>query len=244
MRLKSALKGGSAGQTNFLCNAVRAQRPTLATQQPTPPGVAYRYYNRGVDLAAIVALLEQYRYLILFPLACIEGPMLAFVAGSLIPLGYFEPLPLFLVLVAGDVVPDIIYYYIGYYGSKKNFIERHGSKVGLHGDRLDTVQSLWHTHTHKTMFFSKFAYGLSTPLLISAGLVHLPFRRFWTSSVPLSIAQYAVLVALGYFFGDYFSKVEDWLTRVQLLIAGAVVVGVGYYLFTRSIRKQFRASQE
>ena len=65
-----------------------------------------------MDLAAIILLLEQYRYFILFPLACFEGPMVAFVAGTLIPLGYFSPLPLFAVLVLADVIPDISYYFL------------------------------------------------------------------------------------------------------------------------------------
>ncbi len=197
-----------------------------------------------MDFAAIIALIEQYRYLILFPLAWIEGPMLAFITGSLIPLGYFSPIPLFLILVAGDVIPDITYYFLGRFGGKLEFVKRHSWKVGLNGERLDTIKNLWFTHTHKTMLVSKFAYGLSTPLLITAGLIHLPFRRFWTSSVPLSIAQYVFLIALGYFFGGYFSEVKDTLTRVQLLIAAVAVVGIVYYLITRSVRAQFLKSQK
>ncbi len=197
-----------------------------------------------MDFATIVALLEQYRYLILFPLACFEGPILAFIAGSLVPLGYFHLVPLFLVLIAGDVVPDVTYYFIGRFGGRTEFVKRHSAKVGLNGDRLETIKRLWFTHTHKTMLVSKFAYGLSTPLLITAGLVHLPFRRFWTSSLPLSAAQFAFLLALGYFFGGYFSEVEDTLTRVQLLIAAVVVVGGVYYLITRSVRAEFLKSQK
>lgn len=192
-----------------------------------------------MELAALIALLEQYRYFVLFPLACLEGPILGFITGSLIPLGYFHPLPLLLVLVAADVIPDMLYYSAGRFGKRANLIERVGRKVGLTPERFGMLERLWHVHTVKSMLITKFSYGLSTPLLITAGLVHLPFRRFVVLSAALALLQYSVLVALGYFFGQYFAQVEGTLVRVQLLIAAAVVVFVGYYFFTRSVRRRF-----
>lgn len=192
----------------------------------------------------LVHLIEQYRYLILFPIACIEGPMVAFVAGTLIPLGYFNPLFLFFVLVMADVVPDVGYYGMGRFGKRASLVERLGPKIGVTPDRFDLVRRLWFGHTFKTMAITKFAYGLSTPLLISAGLVHLPFRKFWTSTIPLSMLQYSVLLTLGYFFGSSYSLVESTLTRVEMVVAAAVIIGGLYYYFTNKVRTTFLAAQK
>ena len=192
-----------------------------------------------MELAAIVALLEQYRYLILFPLACFEGPMLGFITGSLIPLGYFHPVPLFVTLVLADVIPDIAYYFFGRWGKKKSLVETIGPKLRVTPERFELVRDLWHTHPFKTMAITKFAYGLSTPLLITAGLAHLPFRIFWQYSAVLAAFQYSVLVGLGYFFGGYFATVESAFVRAELLVAAAVVVFAGYYVVTRSVRSKF-----
>ena len=192
-----------------------------------------------MELAAIIALLEQYRYLVLFPLAAVEGPILGFVSGSLLALGYFSLLPLYATLILADVIPDITYYFIGRFGKKKGLVERVGGKVGVTPERFETLHTLWHTHSVKAMMITKFSYGLSTPLLIIAGLVHLPLRRFVVLSTLLAMLQYGVLIALGYFLGDYFSEVEDFLTRIQIIVAGVVVVGVLYYLFTSSVRRKF-----
>ena len=192
-----------------------------------------------MDLAAIVLLLQQYRYFILFPLAAFEGPMVSFVAATLIPLGYFSPLPLFIVLVLADVIPDITYYFFGRWGEKKSLIEKVGSKLKVTPERFEAVRNLWHTHPFKTMAMTKFAYGLSTPLLITAGLVHLPFNTFWKYSAILAAFQYSVLIGLGYFFGGYFAAVESTLARIQLLVAAAAVVFVAYYFFTRRVRSRF-----
>ena len=192
-----------------------------------------------MELAAVIALLEQYRYFILFPLACFAGSMLGFITGTLIPLGYFSPVPLIATLILADVIPDISYYFFGGWGKEKSLIEKIGPKLKITPERFELVRNLWHTHPFKTMAITKFAYGLSTPLLITAGLVHLPFRTFWKYSAVLALFQYSVLVGLGYFFGGYFATIESIFVRVEILVAAVVVVFAGYYLITRSVRSQF-----
>lgn len=192
-----------------------------------------------MDLAAVIVLLQQYRYFIVFPLACFEGPMIAFVAATLIPLGYFSPLPLFIVLVLADVLPDISYYFFGRWGEKRSLIEKVGSKLKITPERFEVVRNLWHTHPFKTMAVTKFAYGLSTPLLITAGLVHLPFNTFWRYSAILAAFQYSVLIGLGYFFGGYFATVESTLVRIEILVAAAAFVFAVYYFMVRKVRSRF-----
>ncbi len=192
-----------------------------------------------MDLAAIILLLEHYRYFIVFPLACFEGPMIAFVAGTLIPLGYFSPLPLFIVLVLADVIPDVTYYLLGRWGGERSLIEKIGPKLKITPERFEVVRSLWHTHPFKTMAVTKFAYGLSTPLLITAGLAHLPFNTFWRYSAILAAFQYSILVGLGYFFGEYFATIESTLVRIEILVAAVAIVFAGYYMIARTVRSRF-----
>ncbi len=192
-----------------------------------------------MDFAAAVILLEQYRYFILFPIACFEGPMIAFIAGTLIPLGYFSVVPLIITLIFADVIPDLAYYFFGRWGKERSLIEKMGPKLKITPERFEVVRNLWHTHPFKTMAVTKFAYGLSTPLLITAGLAHLPFNTFWRYSAVLAAFQYSVLVGLGYFFGGYFATVESTLVRAEMLVAAAAIVFAGYYIIVRRVRAQF-----
>lgn len=195
-------------------------------------------------MEALVALILQYRYLILFPLACVEGPMLGFIVGILVSLDYFNPFGALLVLVLGDIIPDITYYFIGRFGKSRSLLEKWGPHIGITPDRADLVRNMWFNHTGKTMLITKFAFGLSTPLLITAGLIHLPFNRFWKYSVPLSLLQYSVLLSLGYFFGGSFAKVESGFLRVQIIVAAVAVLFVVYYLVTSQVKKRFLAEQK
>jgi len=71
----------------------------------------------------IFNFLLQYRYLALFPLACIEGPILALVVGFMVHLGYFSFIPAYFIMVLGDFVPDSVYYFIGRFGDKEKLIK-------------------------------------------------------------------------------------------------------------------------
>ncbi len=113
-----------------------------------------------MELATVIALLEQYRYIILFPIACIEGPMVAFLAGSLAALGYFNIFVLLPVLVLADVGPDIAYYFAGRYGGGSGKIARAMGRIGLTPERLEVVRDLWHRHPMQAMLITKFSYGL------------------------------------------------------------------------------------
>lgn len=192
-----------------------------------------------MSLEIITQLVLQYRYWILLPLAFMEGPILAFVLGSLSALGYFNIFLSFIVLLVGDLVPDAAYYLLGRYGEQKTLISRYAAKLGIGSEHFDAIRRLWGKHPAKTMFLTKFAYGLSTPLLVSAGIIGMPLQRFLRYTVMISIIQYGVLLTLGYNFGRSFKLVSSTLELIQLAVAGVVAVAVAYYFLVRYMRRKF-----
>ena len=194
---------------------------------------------------AALGLIIAYRYWVLFPLACFEGPITGFVVGTLVALGYFDPFVVFALLVLGDVIPDVAYYMIGRYGEKKSLITKYMGKIGVTPEHFGTIHTLWHEHTGKSMIFSKLAYGLSTPFLISAGVVHVGLGRFLRYSLPISVVQYLILMGLGYFFGAaYYPLITSSVSGIGVLVAAAAVVAILYYLFTRFMRRKFLQTEK
>jgi membrane protein DedA with SNARE-associated domain len=191
-----------------------------------------------MDFSHITELILHYRYFILFPLACFEGPVISFVVGILAAAGYFNPINAYVVLIFGDIIPDIAYYFLGRYGEHKAIVARYISKIGVTEKHFDVIRKLWHTHTGKTMFFGKLAYGLSTPFLVSAGLVGMSLKKFLAYALPITLVQYAFLLALGYYFGGSFNFISTSLRDVQIIIAAVLVVALGYYFFTRYMRSK------
>jgi len=184
-------------------------------------------------------LLEQYKYVALFPLAAFEGPLFAILVGVIISQGLLLFWPSYIILLFGDIIPDSAYYFIGRFGSRKNLMEKYGSKSKLLTNNVDILRKLWNEHGKKTMFFSKLAYGLSTPFLISAGLVELPFAKFLMYAVPVTIIQYGVFTGIGYALGGSYTVAEKYMHygSVALVIIGLIFVGA-YILFFRYAKKQ------
>lgn len=186
----------------------------------------------------LVLLITQYRYLILFPLAAIEGPMVSLVVGFLISLGYLEFLPSYAIFLLGDLVPDSIYYYIGRFGSKRKIMEKYGS-------RLNLMEKLWHEHGRKTMFLSKLAYGLSVPFLITAGLVKMPFKKFISYAFPVTALQYGAILTIGYFFGHSYKLAEHYIEYAYMIMAAVLVIfTISCVLVAKHARKQIKKMEQ
>ena len=92
--------------------------------------------------------------------------------------------PAFIILLIGDIIPDSIFYYIGYHGGKTGMVKKYVLDNELFKDHLNVIEKLWQEHPKKTMFFGKLAYGMALPFLISAGVVKMPYKKFITSAIP------------------------------------------------------------
>lgn len=187
----------------------------------------------------ILTLILKYRYLILFPLAVVEGPIIAFVGGMLIALGYLGIPQTFLILLLGDFIPDNIFYLLGKRWARTGLIMRRGARFGLTEARIAKIAKLFHTHSFKTMLVSKFAYGMTPAFLISAGFVQMPLRRFFGAALSISAVTYALLLTLGYYFGSSYAMISKYIHNVQLFIGALIILFVvGYFLFARYMKKK------
>ncbi len=191
-----------------------------------------------MDATHLTQLLIEYRYWILFPLACFEGPLVSIIVGFLSAGGFFNPFIAYVILVFGDILPDTGCYFVGRWGHKASFIAKYASKIGITGDHFGVIEGLWRKHPGKTMWTSKLAYGLSTPFLISAGLVGMSLQKFIFYALPITLAQYALLMALGYFFGGSYTLISGALSGTETAIAAVIIGGGLYYLLTRYMRSR------
>lgn len=193
-----------------------------------------------MDFAKATELIIQYRYFILFPLACLEGPLIALAAGFLVSLGYLQFLPAYGVLILGDLIPDAAYYFLGRFGASKKFVEKYRLRLEASSLNFAKVGRLWQDHGRKTMFFGKLAYGLSIPFLVSAGLVGMRFRRFIFLAIPVTLFQYGVIMAIGYYFGHSYQLAATYVQDAYYAIAVMVAILIaGYVLISRYAKKQF-----
>ncbi len=196
-----------------------------------------------MDLAFLMSILLTYRYWVLFPLAIVEGPTLAFVCGLLISLGYLDPVITVCILVVGDIIPDTVFYLSGRYGSERPIVKRLAAKIGVTEAHFSDARRLWNTHPGKTMLMSKFAYGISSAFLFMAGLMKMPALKFYGYSVSISCAHYIVLMTAGYYYGASVVSAGEVVRMIEYGIGGAALFISAYIGIMWYMRKSFPLSR-
>ena len=201
----------------------------------------------AISAGTVARLLLAYRYWLLLPLALVEGPVVALVAGALVALGYLQALPVFLIAVLGDFLPDMTCFAFGRWGRRTALLRRWGGRAGAGGarrdrirtdkTRMDEIWNLWHTRPLQAMLLSKGAYGLSPALLTTAGLAGLPATRFAGWALLIAALQDGALLLIGYEYASSVWELAADLRTLSLLIGGGTVLFcTGALLFARRAR--------
>jgi membrane-associated protein len=188
---------------------------------------------------SLTGLLTSYRYVILFPIAALEGPVVSLAAGFLVHTGVLRFWWTYLALILGDTVPDTTYYLIGYYGRDTKFTRKLISRSKFFTKHIKRVELLWREHGIATMFFGKLAYGLALPFLVSAGISRISLRKFLSYSLPITLFQYALFVGIGYSSGGLYMTVSSHPTLAYLVMSAFVLAIVGIsVLVTRYAKRK------
>ncbi len=186
-----------------------------------------------------VLLLLKYKYAILFPMACLEGAIVGLAAGFLVYNGTLHIVPTFIILLLGDFVPDTIYYFIGRMGDHEKIIIKYGEKFKFVKGGLGAVQNLWKVHPRKLIIFAKVTFGMSIPFLLSAGLFKIPYRRFISYTIPVTLIQCSIVLGLGYFLGKSYDVATNYIRYGYLFVSIIfIIIFIGYILFVRHYSKK------
>ncbi|MDO8518253.1 MAG: hypothetical protein Q7S26_03120 [bacterium] len=191
-----------------------------------------------MSVDSIVPVIIEYRYWILVPLTFIEGPIVGFVAGGLSRLGYFNPFLAFALFIFRDIVVDTLWYVAGSHGGKTRAAGWLLKKAHITEGDLHSVRILWDTHGLRTMFVGKLSYGIAQIFLSVAGMVGMPFRRFFRYALIVALVEYGGLFVLGYVLGGAFGDTTGVLSNIQWVIAILALFITAYYIFTHFMRRK------
>jgi membrane protein DedA with SNARE-associated domain len=168
----------------------------------------------------------------------LEGPILMIASGFFLKLGFFSLIPLYCVLVIGDLVADIGWYYVGYYFAEPIF-KKQGRFFGVTPEIFEKMKKLVHDHQTKILLGSKvtIGFGLAIATVISAGAARVPIRKYILLNTIGEIFLAATLLTIGYFFGQFYSSIFDGF-KIIFLVAGIVFGGVVIFGFSRYIKSR------
>src|SRR5664279_1551073 len=125
----------------------------------------------------LIHILIQYKYFVLLPLAVVEGPILAIVAGFLCSAGFLNPWIAFPIIVLGDIIGDSICYSFGKFGTPP-IIRSIAYRLGFDNSRIEGVRVFFETNPEKVILLSKITLGIGVAGIYLAGLTRIPYGVF------------------------------------------------------------------
>lgn len=173
-----------------------------------------------MSLDYALQLLSLYGYLLLFPLAVFEGPIITVVAGLLVTAGIFNPVLVYIVVVAGDIVGDSFWYAVGRFGGG-SFTRTIEKIFGIKKENIEKAKEKMENNRFKMTMLSKLIHGVGFAGMIAAGAVRVSYPLFVLACLVVTLGQVAVFLALGLLFGHAYKQIGAYLDY----FAGAMIVG-------------------
>ncbi len=178
-----------------------------------------------------------YGYVLMFLAMLVEGPAVTALGAFGAILGYFDLRVVFLLSVLGNLVPDLVYYLVGFWGRNK-IIDKYGKYLMLSHERLLRLEKLYHEHVGKAIFIVKLFPLLATPGLIVAGITKVPIRKFALWSLAVTLPSSLFFLLLGYYFGSVYKKIVEYVGYGSYLLIGTIAIFlIVSYLYRRFAKK-------
>jgi membrane protein DedA with SNARE-associated domain len=187
-------------------------------------------------MATLLYMLTKYKYLILFPMAIVEGPVLAVIAGFLCSNGLLNPALVFPIIVLGDITGDSVCYSLGRWGPPK-FLRKMAVRRGLSLKNIDRTKIYFDSNPVRTVSISKITLGAGVAGIYLAGNARIPYRKFIKICFLTSMAQYLFYLGIGLWFGQAYIQINHYLNVIASILIIAVFVLILYF-FMRSIIKK------
>lgn len=184
----------------------------------------------------IFYLLSQYKYLILFPLAIVEGPILAVIAGFLSMGGFLNVFIVYPIIVLGDITGDSGCYMFGRWGVP-GFLKRIAKRFGLKPEKVDRVRAYFDSNPNKTIALSKITLGIGIAGIYLAGNARIPYSKFIRICLVTSSLQYVVYLSIGIMFGGAYKQISHYLNFFAAFTIVTVLSILLIYCI-KSIRKK------
>lgn len=164
-------------------------------------------------------------YALILVVGFLEGPFISMVCGAILALGYLNFWPVYAVLMLGDLIGDTLWYFLGFHYGEK-FVAKFGKYFGITNEHILRIKNTFHRRKYPLLLISKMTNGLGFALavLFTAGLSRIPFARFIGTNAVGQLVWSGTLIAVGFFFGDLYLRINNVLGKISIILLFAVIV--------------------
>ena len=150
--------------------------------------------------------------------------------------GKIDVLAMIAIAWTAAVAGDLTSFYLGR-RLGRGFMERHGPRVKITEERLQSVESFFDRHGGKAILLGRFVGLVRAVAPFLAGSSGMPLRRFVPYDVIGAGLWSGSLIVVGYLFWQSFSKVVDYAKKGALGLGIAITLVVGIVWLVRWLRR-------
>ncbi|TNF10253.1 MAG: hypothetical protein EP320_18110 [Rhodobacteraceae bacterium] len=185
-----------------------------------------------IGLETLTALMAKHGLAVIAPIAVLEGPIVTVIAAWLASQNLFSVWSVSVIVILADVVGDVGLYSLGRWGLNR-MPKRWRDKLGLNRARLVSAGRHFQNKGVKTLLFGKWTHSAGAPVLVAAGVARMNIWLFTLTNLIATIPKSLAFVALGYWLGSYYGKIDSWLTKGSLILLVLILFGGTIWLFRR-----------
>ena len=181
------------------------------------------------NFAGITQWVVGNGYWLLFLAMIIEGPVVTAAAAFAAALGLLDIWAVFLISILGNLIPDAIYYALGYWG-RENIINNYGHYFRLTKEKVAELEAMIQKHAGKSLIAIKLVPFLATPGLIIAGASRMEIKKYIFWSIAVTLPSSLLYLLVGYYSGAAYSRFIHYINIGGYIIAGGILlfILVGY----------------
>jgi membrane protein DedA with SNARE-associated domain len=162
-------------------------------------------------------------------------------AGFDVYRGHFALAGILVVGVAGDLAGASVAYAIGYFG-RAELVKRHGAKVHITPERLETAERWFKRHGDKAIPICRILPLVRAYMSFPAGFARMFYPRFLALSALGGIPWIAFWGILGRVLGSHYNSIKDHLHYIDIAAVVLIVLAIAYFAYRRHQRRRPVAS--
>jgi len=174
-------------------------------------------------IAEVLIFFKKFGYPIMFLGSFIEGVSVMLLGGFFAARGYFSFSLVWLAMFLGDVLGDVMWYYVGYFGGTRIIGKIEKIFKTKLKEKSEKMKKFLEERGGRIIIGIKFTAGLCFAMLITTGTVKMKFKKFLKYDVLGSIGWVSLMCGLGYFFGESYDLLDKYVKRMGFVVTGMVI---------------------
>jgi membrane protein DedA with SNARE-associated domain len=181
---------------------------------------------------ALLDGLRDYGLWIVGIASIVEGPIVTVLSSALAREGLFPLALLAPILVAGDLLGDLLHFALGRYGVRR-IPPRWRRALGLGAGRVQALARHFDSKGGRTLVLGKLTHSAGAAVLVAAGMARMPLVPFIGWNLLATLPKTARLIALGWYMGGAWRQIDQWLGRGALVALAMILVLIVIWYYRR-----------